>query len=89
MLFICSFLSVAATTAVPPLVSSPMPMVCTAGKEYRECGPVCQETCGTLYGDEPRDCFSLRCFSGCFCPEGTIEHESECIKITKCPSKLQ
>ncbi|XP_064395180.1 zonadhesin-like isoform X2 [Halichondria panicea] len=79
-----------ATTLMPPTISTTTsalsPLVCTSGKEYRQCGPVCKDTCGTLFGNQPKLCFSLRCFAGCFCPEGTIEHEGQCIKSTACPN---
>ena len=65
-----------------------MPTACTNGKEYRDCGPVCTETCNTKYGAQTNPCFSLRCFPGCFCPEGTVEHEGQCIRDQYCPSQL-
>ena len=56
--------------------------VCPTGMEYRECGPVCRDTCPIL---EFNGCFSLRCAPGCFCPQGQYEYQGRC--VASCPTE--
>jgi hypothetical protein len=55
---------------------------CPESYEYKDCGSPCTTTCDNH--DEPVFCTDV-CKSGCFCPEGTAEHEERCIKIEECP----
>ncbi|XP_062512900.1 SCO-spondin-like [Corticium candelabrum] len=56
------------------------PLLCPNGKEYRECGTACPQTCQK----GPLIC-TLQCVRGCFCPRGLVEHNGQCIKPSKCP----
>ena len=64
------------TTVVPVTMATTS---CPSGMEYRKCGPICRRTCFSLLDS----CFSLRCSSGCFCPNKQMEHEGAC--VDECP----
>ena len=55
---------------------------CPEGYEYKECGSPCTKTCYNY--DEVIICAAV-CESGCFCPEGTVEHNETCISTDECP----
>lgn len=62
-------------------------MQCGAGKVYMACGPSKgQATCGAS-SDNYEDDGS--CVEGCYCPEGTVLHDHQCITKDKCPCKLR
>lgn len=47
--------------------------------EYRECGPVCPNTC-TSYRTGINPCFSLRCApAGCYCANDNILVNGQCL----------
>ena len=53
---------------------------CTGGKIYRQCGPVCPETC-----DSSTACNSNGCAEGCFCPDGQVENsDGSCVDHKDC-----
>ncbi|XP_039610072.1 SCO-spondin [Polypterus senegalus] len=61
------------------------PMQCDNGQVYEACGPVCPHTCRTLHQSADPHCSSLSCVEGCFCPEGMVLHDGNCIKPINCP----
>ena len=54
---------------------------CTGGKIFRQCGPVCPETC-----DSSTACNISGCAEGCFCPDGQVENSDG--SCSNCKSKL-
>ena len=51
---------------------------CPAGMAYQQCGPVCPQTC------ENQECEGGGCAEGCFCPDGMVLSNNECVKKTDC-----
>ena len=59
-----------------------LPVGCSGGKAYSECGTACPRTCENYELDFA--CVEV-CVEGCFCPEGTVESsDGECIESLKC-----
>ena len=58
-------------------------ILCEDGKEYSDCGSPCPVTCDNFL--QPIICPSV-CSQGCFCPEGTVLHNNQCIPPIQCPS---
>ena len=56
---------------------------CPESYEYKECGSPCALTCDNY--QNPPFCTAV-CQSGCFCPSGTVEHNSQCISTEDCPT---
>lgn len=56
---------------------------CSANEEWKECGSACPPTC---LSPKPEICIK-NCISGCFCKEGFLLHEGDCIAKTDCPGK--
>ena len=56
---------------------------CPAGMVYQQCGPVCPQTC------ENQECEGGGCAEGCFCPDGMVLSNSECINKTDCQGNLR
>jgi Trypsin Inhibitor like cysteine rich domain len=52
------------------------------GEEYKECGNFQEPTC---YNLNPRDFGGEHCQKGCFCKEGYVREDRDCIKIEDCP----
>ena len=50
---------------------------------YQQCGPVCPQTC------ENQECEGGGCAEGCFCPDGMVLSNSECINKTDCQGNLR
>ena len=53
---------------------------CSPGMVYQQCGPLCPQTCdnvGTL------NCQG-GCAEGCFCPNGQVQSNGECISPVLC-----
>ncbi|XP_055298923.1 mucin-6-like isoform X2 [Sitodiplosis mosellana] len=65
-----------------PLTCEPL---CENGREYKECSKVSEQSCGSAAEEETS---SSECFEGCFCPDGTVENEGECIPKESCPCTL-
>lgn len=62
-------------------------MKCTGGKIYMACGPSKgQAVCGTSTEIFEED---DKCVEGCYCPQGTVIHDSRCITRDKCPCRLR
>lgn len=61
-------------------------MVCSGGKVYMPCGPAKgQPICGSnteIFDEET-------CMEGCYCPKGTVLHETKCITKDMCPCRLR
>lgn len=57
--------------------------MCENGREYKECSKVSELSCDSV-GEEETS--SSECLEGCFCPDGTVEHEGECIPKESCPN---
>lgn len=63
-------------------------MTCTGGKIYKACGPAAgQPVCGA--STEQSEDAKKGCVEGCYCPEGTVLHNNQCITRDKCPCKLR
>ncbi|XP_072324712.1 LOW QUALITY PROTEIN: SCO-spondin [Scyliorhinus torazame] len=60
------------------------PMQCEKGEVYQACGSSCPRTCSELRGGPKTPCPPLSCVEGCFCPEGTVCHDSGCIDPSEC-----
>lgn len=62
-------------------------MNCTDGKVYMPCGPSkAQPVCGAsteIFDEEEQ------CVEGCYCPQGTVLHDSKCITKDECPCRLR
>ena len=57
--------------------------VCSQGKVYFECGPVCPATCTNP--TPPNDCPS-DCVQGCFCPSHMVDYNGQCVLLSDCSS---
>lgn len=62
-------------------------MKCAGGRVYMPCSPSGgQPTCGTVI-EQPES--SSACEEGCYCPEGTVWHNSACITKDRCSCRLR
>ncbi|XP_055299432.1 fibrillin-1-like [Sitodiplosis mosellana] len=52
---------------------------CNAGFVFNNCGPRTERTCASAYEDRSV------CVPGCFCPNGMIKHNGNCIQSNQCP----
>lgn len=52
---------------------------------YKACGPSFEKSCGSA----EEEVTGTNCNEGCFCPDGTIQHEGKCIRIDECPCTLR
>lgn len=50
------------------------------------CGPNIELSC--LSATETKS-ESSECEEGCFCPEGTLEHQGKCVSLEECPCRLR
>lgn len=57
---------------------------CKPGRIYKACGPSFEAACGSATEDIVENCNE-----GCFCPEGTIQHNGDCIQVEHCPCTLR
>ncbi|XP_022108233.1 von Willebrand factor-like [Acanthaster planci] len=64
------------TTVVPTTIRS----ACTAPYVYRK-SCECHVMCSTL----GEDCTDVTCKEGCFCPEGMLMNQKDCIPAHQCP----
>jgi hypothetical protein len=53
---------------------------CPNGTIFNECGSACPPTCDTPM---PLIC-TLQCVVGCFCPNGMLQKDSECVPPDQC-----
>lgn len=60
--------------------------MCESGRVYKECSRSSERVCGSPAED---DVSSGDCLQGCFCPDGTADHEGTCIPIEECPCNFQ
>ncbi|XP_078061134.1 SCO-spondin-like [Mustelus asterias] len=60
------------------------PMQCDKGEVYQACGSTCPQSCSDLRGGPKIPCPPLSCVEGCFCPKGTVCHDSGCIEPSEC-----
>ncbi len=65
------------------------PTSCPAGFVYSECVNLCPATCSQPSASDEDQFCKTDCYSGCVCPEGTLEHEGKCIKPNECPCSHQ
>ncbi|XP_070562411.1 sushi, von Willebrand factor type A, EGF and pentraxin domain-containing protein 1-like [Ptychodera flava] len=63
------------------------PMVCVNGTEYDWCRSQCTDTC--VEPDAKDNCQRTECMEGCFCPDGTVLHDDECIDPKDCDGCYQ
>uniref|UniRef100_A0A7G3AKI1 Putative hemolectin isoform b n=1 Tax=Lutzomyia longipalpis TaxID=7200 RepID=A0A7G3AKI1_LUTLO len=61
------------------------PHPCSDGRIYRACGPSSEPSCGVAVTNEK----DPQCREGCFCPDGTIQHDGKCIDPFQCPCQLR
>jgi len=59
-------------------------LTCPEGMAYQQCGPVCPQTCDT---NEDIDC-NGGCNEGCFCPDGEVFYNGNCIRRADCPGMI-
>lgn len=52
---------------------------------YKACGPSFEKSCGSA----EEEVTGTNCNEGCYCPDGTIQHEGKCIRIDECPCTLR
>ncbi|XP_041365590.1 SCO-spondin-like, partial [Gigantopelta aegis] len=57
------------------------PIACPTNMVYKECGSSCQKKCTDL----SPTCTDNTCVDGCFCRDGTILHNGQCISPNACP----
>ncbi|KAL5497247.1 hypothetical protein EMCRGX_G013686 [Ephydatia muelleri] len=57
--------------------------VCSQGKVYSECGPVCPPTCTNP--TPPSDC-PTDCVPGCFCASNMVDYNGQCVLPSDCTS---
>ena len=58
-------------------------LVCSQGKVYSECGPVCPPTCTNP--TPPSDC-PTDCVPGCFCASNMVDYNGQCVLPSDCTS---
>ncbi|KOX75564.1 Hemocytin [Melipona quadrifasciata] len=61
------------------------PASCTAPFVHKDCfRNKCETSCESLRQIDPCPVIQGICFSGCFCPEGTVRNGDECVPPTHC-----
>ncbi|XP_046603352.1 hemocytin isoform X1 [Neodiprion virginianus] len=61
------------------------PVFCPAPFVHKDCFKYkCESTCNNLQETDPCPVMPGICFSGCFCPDGTVRRGDECILPTEC-----
>ncbi|XP_065188681.1 zonadhesin-like isoform X3 [Sycon ciliatum] len=68
----------AVTQCAAPATTAPPS--CPANQEYRECGTLCEPTCEGSACSCPE-----ACRAGCFCREGFVRHDGDCVPLSQCP----
>ena len=58
---------------------------CSGGKEWQDCGTACPLTCDNY---NTTIICTTQCVSGCFCPQGMVDHNGECIAPSDCVGML-
>ena len=53
---------------------------CPPGMVYQQCGPLCPQTCDNV---GTSDCLG-GCAEGCFCPDGQVMSNENCIDAILC-----
>lgn len=54
---------------------------CTGGKVYKECGSPCVKDCSSANAV----CSDATCVDGCFCPDGQVLQNGNCVQVDQCP----
>ncbi|XP_043259225.1 hemocytin isoform X1 [Colletes gigas] len=61
------------------------PVTCTPPFVHKDCfRNKCETSCDNLQQIDPCPVMQGVCFSGCFCPEGTVRNGDECVPPMKC-----
>ena len=60
-------------------------IVCPKGMVYKQCGPLCPPTCDDSDALLCSDRYKSICKEGCFCPDGTVLYNGQCIDPENCP----
>ncbi|XP_031828807.2 hemolectin [Nomia melanderi] len=61
------------------------PVFCTPPFVHKDCfRNKCETSCDNLQQIDPCPVMEGVCFSGCFCPEGTVRNGDECVPATQC-----
>ena len=58
---------------------------CSGGKEWQDCGTACPLTCDNY---NTTIACTEQCVSGCFCPQGMVDYNGECIAPSECVGML-
>lgn len=59
--------------------------ICEEGRVYKECNPSVEKSCEMMTAAIESTTASFECNQGCFCPDGTVEHDGNCIPPQQCP----
>lgn len=59
--------------------------LCENGRIYKECSQMVEQSCEGMAETEAATNSSFECNQGCFCPQGTVDHEGDCIPAEQCP----
>ena len=59
-------------------------MECPAGMVYQQCGSLCVQTCDNINDDSICE---GGCAEGCFCPDGEVLFEGECVQPARCTGR--
>ena len=51
---------------------------------YKSCGSACPQTCEALSRVDEDFC-TEECVEGCFCPDGTVMLDGQCVAAADCP----
>ncbi|KAK2585761.1 hypothetical protein KPH14_010370 [Odynerus spinipes] len=61
------------------------PANCSAPFVHKDCFQnKCERSCNDLQDVDPCPVMEGVCFSGCFCPEGTVRNGDDCVPVTEC-----
>lgn len=66
-----------------PFLSKAIP--CENGRIYKSCGPTFEPSCGSA----DADVIGNNCNEGCFCPDGTVQLDGDCVRRDECPCQLR
>lgn len=59
---------------------------CSNDRIYKSCGPSFEQSCGSATDNLVG---ITNCNEGCFCLDGTVQHNGKCIRVEECPCVLR
>ncbi|WAR09832.1 MUC6-like protein [Mya arenaria] len=71
-------------TLSTPCFRSPPDAQCPGNQIHKECGSMCQKTCQS----PSSACEDHSCIDGCFCPDGMVLLNDQCVQKSECPCML-